>query len=77
MTSRIWTTSELLETIEAVEAAGYTVWSTGGNRKVYDADTNEVFLIAVQKDTSSKTWLVRYDAKLFDESAEREYPNGM
>ena len=76
MTTRVWTTKYMKSTVlPALVAAGYLECWQNGCTEVVDPDTRECHMKAMPKNGAS--FIVTYDARLLDESADREYPNGL
>ena len=76
MTTRIWTTKYMKRTVvPALTAAGYLAPTVDGCTKVLDPENGECHMVAIPKDGAS--FIVTYDARLLDENAAREYPNGI
>ena len=73
MTTRVWTTEYLKGTVlPALTAAGYPRCSQNGCIEVLDPENGECHMKAMP--TYGENFLVRYDARLLDENADREYP---
>jgi hypothetical protein len=76
MTTRVWTTKYVRRTVvPALTAAGYLTPTVDDCIKVLDPDTGECHMRAMPKGGAG--FIVTYDARLLDENADREYPNGI
>jgi hypothetical protein len=76
MTTRIWKTKYVRkEVLPAFIKAGYAITDIDGMIKVFDPDTGNFCFKAFAIDRSDQ--LVRFDRRLFDDTLEAEYPNGM
>jgi len=66
-TAKVWTRAEVLTTIKALKGAEYCVKGSAGKYEAF-ADENGKDLVFRAIQVSPNTWLIRYDAALFDES---------
>ena len=68
-TTKVWTRAEMIETVKGLKAADYDVRKSDNKIEVYiDKDSGDIDMVFIAMKATPNTWLVRYDAALFDES---------